>query len=120
MKRLTEKTVFLGLITAWRLAMEPTRRLAFCAKATTDGVVRSPSALRITVGQPPSITAMQLSVVPRSIPIVFAIRSDQYSCTGQRWCCLGRRACRLRSRVIAVDRLRLSEDGAHDEHPPAR
>ena len=35
--------------------------------------MRPPSAFGITVGSPPSSTAMQLFVVPRSIPIVFAI-----------------------------------------------
>jgi len=41
--------------------------------ATTDGVVRPPSAFGITVGSPPSITAIAELVVPRSIPIVFAM-----------------------------------------------
>jgi hypothetical protein len=31
MKRLTEKTVFCGLVTAWRLATVPTRRSPLCA-----------------------------------------------------------------------------------------
>ena len=42
-------------------------------KATTEGVVLLPSALAITVGWPPSITATQLFVVPRSIPIILLI-----------------------------------------------
>src|SRR3954447_19333910 len=70
MKRLMEKMVFSGLVTAWRLATVPTRRSPPSVKATTDGVVRPPSALSITVGSPPSSTAMQLFVVPRSIPMV--------------------------------------------------
>src|ERR1700761_4893596 len=70
MKRLIEKTVFCGLVTAWRLATVPPSRSPPCVKATTDGVVRPPSAFSITVGSPPSSTAMQLLVVPRSIPIV--------------------------------------------------
>src|SRR5512143_1199909 len=37
--------------------------------ATIEGVVREPSRLAITRGLPPSITAMQQLVVPRSIPI---------------------------------------------------
>ena len=41
--------------------------------ATTDGVVRPPSALGMMTGSPPSITATQLLVVPRSIPIVLDI-----------------------------------------------
>src|SRR5258708_3055763 len=73
MKRLIEKTVFWGLVAAWRLATVPTRRSPEAVKATTDGVVRPPSAFSMTVGSPPSSTAMHELVVPRSIPIVFAI-----------------------------------------------
>src|SRR6476661_3922752 len=73
MNRLIEKTVFWGLVTAWRLATVPTRRSPDCANATTDGVVRPPSAFSMTVGSPPSSTAMHELVVPRSIPIVFAM-----------------------------------------------
>ena len=43
MKRLIEKTVFSGLVMAWRLATWPTRRSPLLVNATTDGVVRSPS-----------------------------------------------------------------------------
>jgi hypothetical protein len=70
MKRLMEKMVLVGLVTAWRLATVPTSRSPDSVKATTDGVVRPPSAFSITVGSPPSSTAMQELVVPRSIPIV--------------------------------------------------
>src|SRR4051794_31189427 len=70
MKRLIEKTVLVGLVTAWRFATVPTSRSPPCVNATTDGVVRPPSAFSITVGSPPSRTAMQLLVVPRSMPIV--------------------------------------------------
>src|SRR6476619_4676960 len=73
MKRLIEKTVFWGLVTAWRLATVPTRRSPDAANATTDGVVRPPSAFSITVGSPPSRTAMHEFVVPRSMPMVFAM-----------------------------------------------
>jgi hypothetical protein len=73
MKRLMEKTVFCGLVTAWRLATVPTRRSPDGANATTEGVVRPPSAFSITVGSPPSRTAMHEFVVPRSMPMVFAI-----------------------------------------------
>ena len=41
--------------------------------ATTDGVVLAPSWFAITVGLPPSITATQLFVVPKSIPMIFPI-----------------------------------------------
>src|SRR4051812_12246724 len=78
MKRLMEKTVFVGLVTAWRLATVPTSRSPPWVKATTDGVVRPPSAFSITVGSPPSRTAMHEFVVPRSMPIVLAIRDAPY------------------------------------------
>src|SRR5688572_10812423 len=73
-KRLIEKIVFWGFVTDWRFAGAPTSRWPSFVNATTDGVVRPPSAFGITVGSPPSSTAMQLFVVPRSIPIVFAMR----------------------------------------------
>src|SRR5690606_469799 len=41
-----------------------------------DGVVRAPSAFSITFGFDPSITATQLLVVPRSIPMTLAIYSS--------------------------------------------
>jgi len=43
-------------------------------KATTDGVVRDPSALGMTVACPPSMAAITEFVVPRSIPTALAIR----------------------------------------------
>src|SRR5205807_4337439 len=73
MKRLIEKMVFCGLVTAWRRAGAPTSRWPSLVNATTDGVVRPPSAFGITVGSPPSSTAIQLFVVPRSMPMVFAM-----------------------------------------------
>ncbi len=74
MKRLMEKTVLPGFVTAWRLATVPTRRSPDCVKATTEGVVRPPSVFSTTVGSPPSRTAMHEFVVPRSIPMVLPIR----------------------------------------------
>ena len=71
--RLTLLTVRGALVTACRLAASPTRRSPALVKATTEGVVRWPSALGITTGLPPSMTAAQLLVVPRSIPMIFAI-----------------------------------------------
>src|SRR5690606_23519441 len=72
-RRFTAKTVFSGLVTAWRFAGWPISRSPSLAKATIDGVVRAPSAFSMTLGLPPSITATQLLVVPRSIPITLAI-----------------------------------------------
>src|SRR3546814_6414826 len=72
--------VFSGLVTAWRFAGWPFRRSPSFAKATIDGVVRVPSTFSITLGFPPSITATQLFVVPRSIPITLAIdRSEEHT-----------------------------------------
>ena len=65
MKRLIEKTVFSGLVTAWRLATWPTSRSPVFVNATTDGVSRPPSGLVITTGSPPSMTATTELVVPR-------------------------------------------------------
>ena len=69
MRRFTAKTVFFGLVRAWRLAIWPTSRSPLAVKPTMDGVVRAPSWLGMTWGAPPSITATQEFVVPRSIPI---------------------------------------------------
>src|SRR5436309_14064865 len=73
MKRLIEYTVFSGLTAAWRRASCPTRRSPDLVKATTDGVVRPPSAFGMTTGSPASMTATTEFVVPRSMPTVFAI-----------------------------------------------
>ena len=62
-----------GLVTAWRLAASPTSRSPVFVKATTDGVVRFPSEFSNTTGSPPSMTAMQELVVPKSMPKIFAI-----------------------------------------------
>src|SRR5690349_4980866 len=73
MWRLTDRMVRSTLVTAWRLATSPTRTSPDLANATTDGVVRAPSALAMTVGSPPSRTATTLFVVPRSMPTARAM-----------------------------------------------
>ena len=73
MKRLIEKIVFSGFVTCCRRAGAPTSRWPSFVNATTDGVVRPPSAFGMTVGSPPSSTAMHEFVVPRSMPMVFAM-----------------------------------------------
>ncbi len=78
MKRLIEKTVFFGLVTACRLAACPTSRSPFFVNATIDGVVRAPSAFGMTTGSPPSMTAMHEFVVPRSIPSTFDMISASF------------------------------------------
>src|ERR1041384_7831357 len=72
MKRLIEKIVFWGLVTACRFATWPTSRSPSFVNATTDGVTRPPSALGMTTGSPPSMTATTEFVVPRSIPMIFS------------------------------------------------
>ncbi len=73
MNRLTLKIVFFGLVTCWCLAVCPIGRSPFSVNPTTDGVIRLPWALISTFGWSPSITATTLLVVPRSIPIIFAM-----------------------------------------------
>ena len=70
MNRLIEKIVFSGFVTAWRFATWPTSRSPVLVNATTEGVVRPPSALAITVGASPSMTATTELVVPRSMPMI--------------------------------------------------
>src|SRR5437899_10522490 len=72
-RRFTAKTVASGLVTACRLAICPTRRSPASVKPTIDGVVRLPSELGIPTGSPPSMTATQLLVVPRSMPMTLGI-----------------------------------------------
>src|SRR5579883_1069912 len=73
MRRLTANSVFSGLVTAWRLAGCPTSTSLSFVKATIEGVVRSPSLFSITRGLPPSMMATHELVVPRSMPITFAM-----------------------------------------------
>ena len=50
----------------------PTSRSPFLVNATTEGVVRPPSALVMMVGLPPSMAATAELVVPRSMPTTCA------------------------------------------------
>jgi hypothetical protein len=52
---------------------KPTTLSPVFVKPTTDGVVLLPSALLMTLGSLPSITATHEFVVPKSIPITLAI-----------------------------------------------
>src|SRR3981189_2355990 len=65
--------VFSGLVMLWRLAGWAARDLPSSVKATIEGGVRPPSAFSITLALFSSITATQEFVVPRSIPIAFAM-----------------------------------------------
>src|SRR3984957_33673 len=74
-RRLMAKRVLDGLVTAWRLAGWPTRRSPSSRMATTEGVVRAPSAFSITFGVLPSMMATHELVVPRSMPIILLMRT---------------------------------------------
>lgn len=49
-------------------------RSPLSVNATTDGVVRSPLSFGMMVALPPSTTATQLLVVPKSIPMILPIK----------------------------------------------
>ena len=72
-RRLIAKIVFSGFVMLWRLAGCPTSTSPLSAKATIEGVVRAPSEFSMTFAALPSMTATQEFVVPRSMPIAFAI-----------------------------------------------
>src|SRR5688500_413290 len=76
MKRLMLKIVFSGFVIAWRFATCPTSRSPLFVNATTDGVMRDPSALVMTCGSPPSMAATTEFVVPRSMPMILPIVSS--------------------------------------------
>src|SRR6266550_9373469 len=76
MWRLTERIVRSGLVMAWRLATSPTSTSPALEKPTTEGVVRTPSALGMTVGSPASSTETTELVVPRSMPTALGMGSS--------------------------------------------
>ena len=78
MWRFTEAMVRSTLVTACRLATSPTRTSPALENATTEGVVRWPSALATIVGCPPSRTAIAELVVPKSIPTARAMIFPSY------------------------------------------
>ena len=78
---LIEEMVLSGFVIACLLAVSPTSLSPPFVKPTTDGVVLLPSAFAITVGSPPSSTATQLFVVPKSIPITLLIVYTSYCAT---------------------------------------
>src|SRR6478735_9832567 len=73
MWRFTDRIVRSGLVIACRLATSPTSTSPVFENATTDGVVRAPSALGMTTGSPPSSTDTTELVVPRSMPTALAM-----------------------------------------------
>src|ERR1700733_9370150 len=80
--RFTDRMVRSGLVMAWRLATSPTRTSPDLEKATTEGVVRPPSALGMTTGSPASKTLTTELVVPRSIPTALDICVASTSSSG--------------------------------------
>ena len=68
-----EEIVLVGLVTACLFAGSPTLISPPSTNAITEGVVLLPSALGITTGSLPSITATQELVVPKSIPMILLI-----------------------------------------------
>ena len=62
----------------------PTSRSPSAVNATTDGVVLEPSAFSITRGTFPSITATQLFVVPKSMPITAPFGTSDFA--RNTWC----------------------------------
>ena len=78
MNRLAEEIVPFGLRIACRRASWPTNRSPCSVNATTDGVVRDPSAFGITVGWPPSMAAITEFVVPRSMPTALAMATQTF------------------------------------------
>src|ERR1700682_5992627 len=87
---------------AWRLATWPTRRSPVLVKPTTEGVVRPPSSLGITLGSPPSITATTEFVVPKSIPIIFAIAAPTCTVIVCEGCVLASHLSLLLSRYLML------------------
>ena len=71
-----ELTVEVGFVTACLFAISPTTTSPLSLIFTTDGVVLAPSEFGIIVTFPPSITATQEFVVPKSIPIILLIFSS--------------------------------------------
>src|SRR5262249_33462598 len=80
-RRFTPNTVRCGLVTIWRLLAAPTTTSPSAFHDTIDGVVRPPSWLWITAGSPPSSTATQLFVLPRSIPMTRPMPRRNYTLT---------------------------------------
>ncbi len=68
-----DEIVLSGFVTACLLAVSPTNLSPSFVNATIEGVVLLPSTFAITTASPPSITATQEFVVPKSIPITLLI-----------------------------------------------
>src|SRR6201996_1599740 len=75
-----------GFRIACRRASWPTRRSPCGVNATTEGVVRAPSAFGITVVWPPCVAAITELVVPRSIPTATAITASCFLTANAQAC----------------------------------
>src|SRR5690625_1129627 len=106
MWRLTELMVRSTLVTACRLAISPTRTSSDLLKATTDGVVRAPSAFAMTVGSPPSSTLTTELVVPRSIPTALPMSFPPFRLVLE----CSRLKFALRSARIQIENLKLESN----------
>src|SRR5882724_11006235 len=95
----------LGLRIACRRASWPTSRSPWLVNATTEGVVRWPSALGITVGCPASVAAITELVVPRSMPTAVAILASSQA---------GGRSSAADLDVPRLSRLGLGHRDGHD------
>jgi hypothetical protein len=87
---------------AWGRANWLTRRSPGSVKATTDGVVRAPSAFAITVGWPPSTAAITEFVVPGSMPTALAVVAS--STGGHCRASAGRPSLRLNDDRLGAER----------------
>src|SRR4028119_1736970 len=90
-------------VTACRLATSPTSTSPFLANATTDGVVRLPSAFAMTVGSPPSRTETTELVVPRSMPTARAMSLTWDPCEVDGYALNDRRGATGRQVDLRVD-----------------
>src|SRR5687767_7668534 len=123
MCRLTDRMVRSTLVTAWFFADWPTSTSPLRANATTEGVVRAPSELAMTVGSPPSRTATTELVVPRSMPtaraMVCASDVGSLSCLHSSLPWAGSRHSR-RLESATLNLLDVSNAPADDRVPAAR
>ena len=102
-RRFVAYKVLSGFVTACLFAWRPTSLLPSSVKATTDGVVRAPSAFSITLAARPSMIATQEFVVPRSMPTTSPCSVASVLRAVWRACCVKRCVARRRSMVVYVE-----------------
>src|ERR1700731_3961361 len=84
------------------LPLTSTPALPVVGEATMEGVVRPPSAFSMTLALLPSMTATQELVVPRSIPIAFAISCSLFVRVKRFRCIEGHRSPRYQAPRPAI------------------